>query len=251
MVRFAQGLGDQFVTIACFTIITIQYPEDKETYVGLAEAVIGVGLMAGPVVGAFFYEWVQFQGTFYGFAFLMGACVIGAAVFLPNSLNRTNINVSTSIEDDKNDNPYGISYHMMVTNKRALVNMISGSFAMLFLVCFDSILSLRLKEFHVEDAHIGYVFAVPCLCYAFCSIYVGTLCKYMHRRNVTLLAFMFNTFALCVLGPSEMLHLPNNVFILLCGLALLGVAHAFIIVPLVPEIIHAIIDKEGLPDPPP
>lgn len=56
MVRFCQGIGDQFVTIACFTIITIQYPEDKETYVGYAEAVIGLGLMAGPIVGAFFYD---------------------------------------------------------------------------------------------------------------------------------------------------------------------------------------------------
>ena len=60
MVRFCQGIGDQFVTIACFTIITIQYPEDKETYVGYAEAVIGLGLMAGPVIGAFFYDYVQY-----------------------------------------------------------------------------------------------------------------------------------------------------------------------------------------------
>jgi len=140
---------------------------------------------------------------------------------------------------------------MMVGNKRALVNLVSGTAAMVFLVCFDSILSLRLKEFHVADANIGYVFAIPCLCYALTASYVGYFCKTMKRHNVTLCAFLFNTLALCVLGPSKMLHLPNNVYVLLCGLSLLGVAHAFIIVPLVPEIIHAIIDKEGLPDPPP
>lgn len=178
-------------------------------------------------------------------------CVILAVMFLPPSLNRVNINASTSLEGDAESNPYGITYHMMYTNKKAFINMTSGTAAMIFMVCFDSILSLRLKEFNLEDHAIGYVFAVPCLCYAISASLVGTICQNMRRHNVTFIAFLFNTMALCVLGPSKMLHLPNNLWVLLVGLAFMGFAHAFIIVPLVPEIIHAIIDKEGLPDPPP
>ena len=66
--------------------------------------------MSGPVIGAFFYDYVQYQGTFFGFAFIMFMCGMLAVFYLPQSLNRVNINASTSIDDDKDSNPYGISY---------------------------------------------------------------------------------------------------------------------------------------------
>jgi predicted MFS family arabinose efflux permease len=88
-------MGDQFVAIACFTIITISYPEDKETYIGLAEGCIGIGLMIGPALGSFFYEYLQYKGTFYAFSVLMFVCAIAAIFVLPDNLNNSKINVGS------------------------------------------------------------------------------------------------------------------------------------------------------------
>lgn len=53
------------------------------------------------------------------------------------------------------------------------------------------------------------------------------------------------------MGPSQLiLHLPKKLWITLVGSGLLGVSVAFLFVPLLPEIIAAVAEKEGLENSP-
>ena len=64
------------------------FSDNREKYLGMAEAAAGIGLMLGPVMGAFIYAYVGYMGTFFIFAgvlFLSGCSVYLA---LPSSLNR-------------------------------------------------------------------------------------------------------------------------------------------------------------------
>lgn len=49
--RFSQGLGDSLVSTAGYSIITIEFPTKKQTYIGYCQAAVGIGLMLGPVIG--------------------------------------------------------------------------------------------------------------------------------------------------------------------------------------------------------
>jgi MFS family permease len=51
ILRFFQGLGDSMVSTAGYSIITIEFPTKKETYIGYCQAAVGIGLMIGPIVG--------------------------------------------------------------------------------------------------------------------------------------------------------------------------------------------------------
>lgn len=68
--RLIDGVGDSFTHTACFSIISIEFSEEKEKYIGRAESVIGFGLMAGPVIGSFIYAYAGYMNTFLVFTAL-------------------------------------------------------------------------------------------------------------------------------------------------------------------------------------
>jgi MFS family permease len=144
-----------------------------------------------------------------------------------------------------------ISFKMIFKNKTVLMNYLAGTFSLIFLVCFDSILALRVKSFGYDNSQVGFIFALPCIVYAVTASFVGKACKVYEVRTITFVAFVGNTLSLLILGPSKMLEMPNDFSLSLLGLALLGISHAFIVIPLVPEIMRNIIKTENLPDPPP
>ena len=61
LIRFAQGVGEACVTATCIfiinylyvvlSIISFEYPDQKDKYFGYAESAIGIGLIMGPVLG--------------------------------------------------------------------------------------------------------------------------------------------------------------------------------------------------------
>ena len=75
ILRFIQGLSVSFLLPAYFTISTTDYPERKVEILGLIEAMIGLGLVIGPIIGSTLYSLFGFKGTFYvygSFEILLG-----------------------------------------------------------------------------------------------------------------------------------------------------------------------------------
>ena len=85
--RFVQGLGDAMVTVASFSIITIEFPDEREKYIGWLETCCGLGLLAGPLIGQTVYIFAKYAGTFYFLAGFFFFCLIVAAYMLPKRLN--------------------------------------------------------------------------------------------------------------------------------------------------------------------
>ena len=65
----------------------IEFPGNREKYVGYCQSACGIGLMSGPVIGAIVYGALGFQNTFFIFAGILGLCGLLVLVFLPNRLN--------------------------------------------------------------------------------------------------------------------------------------------------------------------
>jgi predicted MFS family arabinose efflux permease len=67
-----------------------------------------------------------------------------------------------------------------------MIAAVASSFAMIFMLFFDSILSTRLeKAYGVLPSTSGYIFALGAFCFAFASPFVGLLCKVIQRKYVT------------------------------------------------------------------
>jgi MFS family permease len=96
VVRFIQGIGSAFVDtagknivliISAFSVITIEFKEQSDKYIGYCEAASGIGLAIGPVIGSIIYEASNYHLTFiiYGAILLGGTIIIG--LILPSRVN--------------------------------------------------------------------------------------------------------------------------------------------------------------------
>ena len=93
--------------------------------------------------------------------------------------------------------------------------------------------------------------AVGCFTYAFGSPLVGLLCTKIQRKYVTCFAFILCSVSLLIMGPSSMiLGIKPNLAVTLVGTGALGFSVAFLFVPLLPEIIASVSEKEGLENSP-
>ncbi len=88
--RVLQGMADAAVSVAIPGIITKEYPDKQEKYLGYYNMSIGVGTCAGPVLGALFYMFLSYGYTFGCFAALIFISFLVAVFAVPKRLNAPN-----------------------------------------------------------------------------------------------------------------------------------------------------------------
>jgi MFS family permease len=77
------------VQTACYAIITFVYSDNREKYLGYAEAVTGVGLMLGPVMGGPLYDSFGYFWSFFAFASILGVSMVISMAITPGALNNS------------------------------------------------------------------------------------------------------------------------------------------------------------------
>ena len=86
--RFLQGLSSSMIQTTMYSISTNFYPDNKESMVGFIEAVTGVGLIMGPLIGSFLYAIGGYQFIFYSFGFLFIIASAFVKGIFPESIDR-------------------------------------------------------------------------------------------------------------------------------------------------------------------
>lgn len=125
-----------------YSVVGIEFPENRETFVGYCQSACGIGLMSGPVIGSIIYKYLAFQYTFVVFSGFMLFCGLIVLFFLPNRLN----DMSKEVEEEKRksqtvqeEDP--VSFKAFLFNSRAMVAVCSAAIAMVFMLFFNAILS--------------------------------------------------------------------------------------------------------------
>lgn len=67
LIRLLQGFSSSAIQTTIYSICTNFYPDKKEALVGAIEALTGVGLILGPILGSTLYAYGGFSFTFYVF----------------------------------------------------------------------------------------------------------------------------------------------------------------------------------------
>eukprot|EP00347_Sterkiella_histriomuscorum_P020522 403337480 len=244
VLRFIQGIGAAQVQTSCYAIITFVFSENREKYIGMAEAVSGIGLMLGPVIGGAIYTLTDYFWTFFFFAAVLFLSALFTFYAAPNALNKSLENTEEEGLDPSKVKK--VTFSIFIFNKRCAFAFISCSVICLFMTYSSSFLTDVLKnDKDIPEAYNGLILALPCLTYAISSTLVSMIMGKFPRRLFILLAFVLLAISTVLQGPSEMLKLPDTNNLVLSGLALSGIAQGFIFIPLLPDAIEAVYIKEN------
>lgn len=83
------------VATAAYSIVSIEFPYNRDKYIGFCQTAVGVGLLAGPFIGqtifnlmGTFGEIHGYEYTFYVLASVLCISLVVASVFMPSHINR-------------------------------------------------------------------------------------------------------------------------------------------------------------------
>ena len=93
-IRSLEGISASMIQTTSYSIVSVLYPNEKEKYLGIIEASMGLGLLSGPAVGIALYAPLGFKPTFYiiGGIFLLLTPLLHR--LLPDSIDVKNGEVS-------------------------------------------------------------------------------------------------------------------------------------------------------------
>ena len=103
----------------------------------------------------------------------------------------------------------------------------------------EPILAQRLVEFDLNTMQIGWFFALWPIFYIPASILVQFVPNYIEKRVTIILSALMSCVAFIFVGPSILLELPNSLFLMGLGQALVGIFTATMMIPGLPEMVES------------
>ena len=101
--RFLQGFGQACTNTTCksflkeysfivFSLVSLEFPQERERYYGYVESATGVGLLLGPVIGQALYTLLGFANTFYVTSVVFIFPLIMQMKYIPDRIDRALVN---------------------------------------------------------------------------------------------------------------------------------------------------------------
>lgn len=91
---------------------------------------------------------------------------------------------------------------------------------------------------------IGFSFAIPTLIYASTSPLIYLLTSKIRKPGVICLGYIVLSIGLLLTGPSEVLGIYNSPAFVILGLAVMGFGCGLIIIPVMPDIIESVLERD-------
>jgi len=193
-------MADAAVSVAIPGIITKEYPDKQEKYLGYYNMSIGVGTCAGPVLGSLFYMFLSYGYTFGCFAALIFISCLVAVFVVPTRLNA--MNQRTISMEQRGDVHKDITYGMFLTNSTAVLLIVTAIVTMVFEFFMDPIIGLELVSLGMKEQSVGYVFAVIGGAFGIGALVAGKLCAIIPRRIVIQIGLVCMSLSVLLVGPS-------------------------------------------------
>ena len=77
------------VATSAYSIVAIEFPQQREIYIGYVQTAVGLGLLLGPVIGTIIYSFAGYEGTFYILSGVLTCSLLITTFFLPSRLNKS------------------------------------------------------------------------------------------------------------------------------------------------------------------
>jgi len=144
LARTVQGLGDAVLCITVPSIISLEYTEKQEIYLGYASAFLGLSYMVSPALAGVIYVYVDYVYTMLIFGVIILVCGVGSICMIPSRVNKYEVLDASGAAT--NEEVQDIPYSALFSNKRSAMGVFAkfmGAFCFNF---YDPILSLYLEN---------------------------------------------------------------------------------------------------------
>ena len=101
-----------------------------------------------------------------------------------------------------------------------------------------------MTKYGFSPAFIGVCFAVPGIIYAAISPLMYLFTERLPKRAVILIGIMMMSLGMFFVGTSKSIGLENNPALILLGLMIIGASAGMISIPVLPEMLEAIDEKD-------
>ncbi|XP_028251527.1 MFS-type transporter SLC18B1 [Parambassis ranga] len=236
VVRSIDAVGFAGAMTSSFAMTAKIFPDNVATVLGSLEIFTGLGLIMGPPVGGWFYESFGYEVPFL----LLGCLLLIMVPF--------NIYVLPTIDaDPSKDSFFRLLTHSKIVLICFVIFTLSAGLGFL-----DATLSLfAIETFGLSSGYVGLIMLGLSLPYCLGSPLMG---YYTDKYPSTRLGLMVTGGAVtalgfCLLGPAPFLHIPNQLWLLIIMLGLIGFSLGMTAIPTFPEIITCAYEQgfeEGL-----
>jgi MFS family permease len=174
------------VSTSAYSIVSIEFPDQREIYMGYCQTAVALGLLLGPVIGTLIFSFAKYEFTFYYLAGILSISLVTAFFLLPNRVNKYQNDKPKEVILDQNlkgearptlqgirpqniaerhsvdmialakvSERYSRRSHVMqaqvtfklfFTNVRAMTAVVAAMFAMIFMLFYEPIFAPYVKE---------------------------------------------------------------------------------------------------------
>lgn len=258
-----------------YSLGTNFFPEDKDAMVGYMEAVTGIGLILGPILGSALYSLGGYVFIFYSFGTLFIGCSTLIRGVFPSYVDNLRNDMATDtisckspqkldkiddfqsadklgnlrpdspteilIEDDEIETRLNIGTFELLKYPQFTFAALSGTIGYALYGFMEPVLAVRVKEFHLSQVQVGLFFVVMPSTYIPTSVLVQQVPNGIHKRVLLICASLAAFVANLFVGPSELFDFPNSIVLMIIGQAMRGVTDPFTLVPCLPEMIESVL----------
>uniref|UniRef100_T1JKK8 Major facilitator superfamily (MFS) profile domain-containing protein n=1 Tax=Strigamia maritima TaxID=126957 RepID=T1JKK8_STRMM len=232
VVRSLEALGAAAFNTAACTIVAQIFPDNVSTVFGLLETFVGLGMTLGPAVGGLLYSTGGFGLPFYILGAFMLFMIPINMWLLPHEQTPINVSSSTSI------------FHLIKLPSVFImmsVTVVQAS-AWSFL---DPYLQPHLNDnFALSSQDVGLVFLMLSATYGiFCPVFGWVADRWGHTSIMMVMGMIITSASLLLIGPTDFLpFLPNDLWLNMVALILLGIATPLAEIPTFESMIDNAID---------
>jgi MFS family permease len=201
--------------------------EDREKYIGWLEALSGLGLLFGPILGAILFNLGNFSSPFWFQATLF----LVSYPWIYSSLLSSSVQDSDGFVEVVSKLPQ-VPLSELLCIPRFVFGMASQMNLMMTIQYLAPTMAIHLQEYGFSQTAIGLSYGIPAILYAMTAPFVYRLCQRMEKRGVVLIGFVTISVAMLMVGGQ-----PNSVFI---GLCLLGLSIGLVTIPVLPEMLESV-----------
>ncbi|XP_072034823.1 MFS-type transporter SLC18B1-like isoform X1 [Amphiura filiformis] len=230
--RIFESLGAAAHETALYTICAHTFPERTSFILSISEVMVGVGYAAGPAIGGILYK---VGGYEFPFLILGGAVVFAViiSVFILPKQVKVHQQCGSITE---------ILSIWFVWPILVVILIDTAGFAF-----FQPTLSVHLEQFYLSPIQIGLFYFATAFVYATLTPLVGYFVdKTDWSRVVILLGLCFSTVGYLLVGPSPMLHLPSELWLIICGKFILEIGWSFSLVAPFQDLL-LVTERHGFP----
>ncbi|XP_030843946.1 MFS-type transporter SLC18B1-like isoform X1 [Strongylocentrotus purpuratus] len=238
VIRIVEALGSAATNTAGLAICANVYPDKVAQMSGFLEVFVGIGLAIGPALGSLFYGIGGYQLPFLVIGLTAMAFTILNIFTLPSLKSVNKENTSTGSLQDVMKIP------------AVWVVFICCGWASTCIGFTEATLTLHLTSppFNLSPSSTGLLFFVNSVIYGIFAPIAGYIADKKEKTRIMITVGMCLTgISLMLVGPSPLLHIQGQLWIMVISLVILGFGLAFAMIPTFLDMLFSA-SWYGLPD---